>query len=246
MEPHRPEQNAHAIPGSIKNEIESAPAEIFAQISEASDDCLLEQVSEGIEEALSLLFHRHARSVRNIARRILRDEGEADDLVQEIFFFIFRRAALFDATCGTARSWIFQIAYHRAVDRWRYLSSRHFYTNQNLDEAGLHLAAPGGMIGFNEMSLNGIFGKRLGARLNCRLTPEQRETIHLFFFEGYTLKEIAELTGHTLINVRSHYYRGLKQLRKYIFEKTPLEKSQISIDLRCRDDKQIRKRHAAL
>ncbi len=64
--------------------------------------------------------------------------------------------------------------------------------------------------------MEGILGKRLMTRLNAKLTPEQSETIQLYFFEGYALKEIAELTGRSLVNVRSHYYRGLERLRRFI------------------------------
>jgi RNA polymerase sigma-70 factor, ECF subfamily len=183
---------------------------------EISDELLLEQVREGAKEALGVLFRRHARAVRNVASRILRNEAEADDLVQEVFLFIFRKAALFDSTQGAARSWIFQVAYHRAFDRRRYLNSRHFYTSQDLEETGRLLANSGGELPFHELSMEGVLGKRLTARLNSRLTPEQQETIRLFFFEGHALKEIAQITGRSLVNVRSHYYRGLARLRKYV------------------------------
>jgi RNA polymerase sigma-70 factor, ECF subfamily len=183
---------------------------------EISDELLLEQVREGAKEALGVLFRRHARAVRNVACRILRSETEADDLVQEVFLFIFRKAALFDAAQGEARSWIFQVAYHRAFDRRRYLNSRHFYTSQNLEETGRFLADSRVELPFHELSMEGILGKKFTARLNARLTPEQQETIRLFFFEGYALKEIAQLTGRSLENVRSHYYRGLARLRKYV------------------------------
>ena len=81
------------LPGKTSDE----PAEAAVQGFEASDEKLLEQVRDGEREALALLFRRHARAVRNVAIRILRDEAEADDLVQEVFLFIFRKAALFDA-----------------------------------------------------------------------------------------------------------------------------------------------------
>jgi RNA polymerase sigma-70 factor, ECF subfamily len=191
------------------------PTATVVRISEFSDELLLEQVREGGKEALGVLFRRHARSVRNVAYRILRNEAEADDLVQEVFLFIFRKAALFDAAQGAARSWIFQVAYHRAFDRRRYLNSRHFYNSQDLEETGRLLANPGGGLPFHELSMEGVLGKRLTARLNARLTPEQQETIRLFFFEGHALKEIAQLTGRSLVNVRSHYYRGLARLRKH-------------------------------
>jgi RNA polymerase sigma-70 factor (ECF subfamily) len=192
------------------------PSESCHPISDLSDRLLLEQIQQGDKEALGILFRRHARAVRNVASRILRNEAEADDLVQEVFLFIFRKAALFDATQGAARSWIFQVAYHRAFDRRRYLNSRHFYTSQDLEETGRLLANPGGELPFYELSMEGILGKQLTARLNTRLTPEQQETIRLFFFEGHALKEIAQLTGRSLVNVRSHYYRGLARLRKYV------------------------------
>ena len=192
------------------------PAGSVIPISDLSDRLLLEQVQQGDKEALGFLFRRHARAVRNVACRILRNEAEADDLVQEVFLFIFRKAALFDATQGGARSWLFQVAYHRAFDRRRYLNSRHFYTNLDLEETGRHLADPRDELPFHELSMEGIIGKHLTARFNARLTPEQQETIRLFFFEGYALKEIAQLTGRSLVNVRSHYYRGLARLRKYV------------------------------
>jgi len=193
-----------------------APAGSVIPICDRSDRLLLEQVQQGDKEALGFLFRRHARAVRNVACRILRNEAEADDLVQEVFLFIFRKAALFDATQGGARSWLFQVAYHRAFDRRRYLNSRHFYTNLDLEETGRHLADPRDELPFHELSMEGIIGKHLTARFNARLTPEQQETIRLFFFEGYALKEIAQLTGRSLVNVRSHYYRGLARLRKYV------------------------------
>ena len=192
------------------------PTATVVRISEFSDELLLEQVREGGKEALGVLFRRHARSVRNVAYRILRNEAEADDLVQEVFLFIFRKAALFDAAGGAARSWIFQVAYHRAFDRRRHLTFRNFYTNKELEDTAFRLADHRKEPLFHELSIEGIFGKELTARFNARLTAEQRETIQLFFFEGYALKEIAELTGRSLVNVRNHYYRGLERMRKYV------------------------------
>jgi RNA polymerase sigma-70 factor, ECF subfamily len=191
-------------------------AETVTPISEPPDTLLLKQVQQGDKEALGLLFRRHSRAVRNLAYRILRNDAEADDLVQDIFLFLFRKATLFDASQGAARSWIFQVAYHRAFDRRRYLHARHFYASQDLEAIARRLADPRDELTFHELSIEGILGKQLMARFNARLTPEQQETIRLFFFEGYALKEIAQLTGRSLVNVRQHYYRGLARLRKYV------------------------------
>jgi RNA polymerase sigma-70 factor (ECF subfamily) len=189
---------------------------ILTPLSEASDESLLEQVADGAKEALAFLFRRHARAVRNVAYRILRNESEADDLVQEVFLHIFRKAALFGAEQGTARSWIFHVAYNCAFDRRRYLNSRHFYSTQELEDTAHRVADSREELPFHEQSIQGVLGKHLTEEFEARLSPEQRETIQLFFFEGYDLKEIAQRTGRSLVNVRSHYYRGLEKLRKYV------------------------------
>ncbi|HEY2467767.1 MAG TPA: sigma-70 family RNA polymerase sigma factor [Terracidiphilus sp.] len=204
---------------SLVHSLEGAPAGIaaaFPRVSATSDESLMTQVRDGVKEALALLFRRHARSVRNVAYRILRNEAEADDLVQEVFLFIFRKAALYDSAQGSTSTWIIHVTYHRAFDRRRYLNTRHFYSSQELDDTSLRLADQRRQIPFHEQSMEGILGKPLMARFNARLTPEQRETIQLFFFEGYSLKEIAEFTGRSLVNVRSHYYRGVERMRKYV------------------------------
>jgi RNA polymerase sigma-70 factor, ECF subfamily len=190
--------------------------EVLTLVSEASDDSLLEQVRDGAKEALAILLRRHARAVHSVAYRILRNEAEADDLVQEVFLHIYRKAGIYDAVPGAARSWIFHVAYHCAFDRRRYLNSRHFYSNHELEDKAHRLADPRNELPFHEQSIEGVLGKALTEKFNARLTPEQRETIQLFFFEGYALKEIAQRTGRSLVNVRNHYYRGLDRLRKYV------------------------------
>jgi len=116
------------------------PPVIVVGVPETSDESLLEQVREGAKDALGVLFRRYARAVRNVAYRILRNEAEADDLVQEVFLFIFRKAALFDSAQSAAASWIIHVAYHRAFDRRRYLNTRHFYSTQELDDTSLRQA----------------------------------------------------------------------------------------------------------
>ena len=107
------------------------------------------------------------------------------------------------------------MAYHRAFDRRRYLNARRFYTTLELSHAGLQLADPRQEACFQDPTLGAMIGKPSMAKFNSRLTSEQRETIQLFF-DGYALKEISDLTGRSISNVRSHFYRGLERLRKYV------------------------------
>jgi RNA polymerase sigma-70 factor (ECF subfamily) len=193
-----------------KSESSASVIAIDSPLKEQSDEDLLLQVSNGNKEALSLLFQRHARPVFNVARRILRDDSEAEDLLQELFLFLFQKASLFDARKGSAASWIIQMAYHRSIDRRRYLGFRQHYNTQELKEERLH--ATNGQVLINEVA-----GRQLLNRLWQELSAEQRQTLELHFFEGYSFHEIADKTGQTFGNVRNHYYRGLERLRSHIF-----------------------------
>src|SRR5580698_1801892 len=98
------------------------------------DETLLGRLGNADQEALALLFRRFVPEVRSIGLRILRSEPEADDLVQDVFLFLYQKASAFDPTRGSARTWILLIAYNRALDRRKYLNSRHFYTSQELKD----------------------------------------------------------------------------------------------------------------
>jgi RNA polymerase sigma-70 factor, ECF subfamily len=174
-----------------------------------SDEQLLAMISGGQKEALAVLFRRHARAVRNVAYRILRDETEADDLLQELFLFLFQKAHLYNAEKSSATSWIIQMTYHRAIDRRRYLEVRHHYDSQELQEEQL-LTTDG------QVSLNKLAGTVLLNRLRRELSAEQRQTLELHFFEGYSFREIADKTGRTIGIVRNHYSRGVERLRSFV------------------------------
>lgn len=201
---------------STKSKVEQSAAAVFLA-PEISDEQLMEQVRQGSREALVPLFRRYGHAVRSVACRILRNEAEADDLVQEVFLFVFRKAALFDPSLGTARSWIVQVTYHRAIDRRRYLTSRRYYTFEDVDASAQEPPDDRREIATWEMSLDGVWGRKTAAEIRSLLSADQLRTIEQHFFEGYTLEEIAERTNQSLVNVRHHYYRGLEKLRKSAF-----------------------------
>jgi len=187
--------------------------------SETSDEALMERVCGGDREALGVLFRRYARAVRSVAYRILRDEAEADDLLQDVFLFINRKCGIFDPTKGSARSWVVQMTYHRAIDRRRQLMSRHFYTRVDISDPGMEPPDPRGGDPFYHQSMEGVLGKGGLEKLTKSLSEDQQTTMRLYFFEGYTLDEIAIHLGQSVGNVRNHYYRGLERVRKQIFTK---------------------------
>jgi RNA polymerase sigma-70 factor (ECF subfamily) len=182
---------------------------------EVSDEALLSLIPAGDGEALGCLFRRYARLVRGLALRILRDRAEAEDLLQELFLFIHRKSTVFDSSKSSGRSWIVQMTYQRAIDRRRYLCSRHFYSQVNFDDSDdvvrPHAGPPN-----DDVAFSALVGSATIETLFETLTEDQRHTLNLFFFEGYTFDEIAVQLKQSLRNVRNHYYRGLDKLRKQI------------------------------
>jgi RNA polymerase sigma-70 factor, ECF subfamily len=195
---------------SASDSISEPTVAVISRADESSDEDLLLQVGNGQKEALSVLFQRHARTIYQVARRILKDDAEAEDIVQDLFLFIFRKAGNYDAAKSPARSWIIQMAYHRAIDRRRYLAFRHHYSAEELEESRL-MGARG------QISIDELVGRSLLNKLRDDLSSGQLQTLELHFFEGYSFREIAEKTGQTFGNVRNHYYRGLERLRSHIF-----------------------------
>jgi len=67
-----------------------------------------------------------------------------------------------------------------------------------------------------DQTVEGLFGRKGWRQVVGGLTKDQRETLRLHFFEGYTFTEIAEELGQSYANVRNHHYRGLEKLRKHL------------------------------
>jgi len=180
-----------------------------------SDESLMAQLQAGDKEALGLLFQRYVKVIRRICKRILRDDGEAEDLTQDVFLFIDRKCGIFDRSKSSARSWIVQMTYHRAFERRRRLTSRHFYNRENFEKSCSYVV--GERIVEADYSPEAVFGRNGLEKVLGSLSKNQRETLRLHFFYGYTFAEISQKLGQPLENVRHHYYRGLDKLRRQMF-----------------------------
>lgn len=109
------------------------------------------------------------------------------------------------------------MTYRRAITRRRYLACRHFYSSLGLEEAEPQLPDSQSTVDQLECDLDNA-AKNYGLRkLMAGLSDNQQKTLRLYFFEGYTLDEIASELGQTRDNIRNHYFRGLNKLRKQIF-----------------------------
>jgi RNA polymerase sigma-70 factor, ECF subfamily len=175
----------------------------------SEDDALMVRVQAGDESALGQLLERHSRLVLGIGYRILRDTGEAQELVQDVFLHAYRKCQLFDPQRGSFRGWLIRITCRRALDRREYLNLRRFYDDRNLED----------FVDVFQATTNLEYQAQLSRsedalRLAFKgLSEKQRMTLELYFFEGYTLREIGERMNESLSNVRHYYYRALDRLK---------------------------------
>jgi RNA polymerase sigma-70 factor (ECF subfamily) len=181
----------------------------------AGDETLISLISEGCHEALASLFRRYARTVRVVALRVLKDPAEAEDLLQDIFILIHRLSGSFDSSKTSAQFWILQMTYRRAISRRRYLNSRRFYAQVELDEEAMPAADLRSV--HSERSIDQRLAELDLEKMFGALSEDQQKTLRLHFIEGYPLDEIATMLGQTKRNIRNHSFRGLERLRKLIF-----------------------------
>ena len=184
----------------------------FVELKGQSDGELMAHLQAGYNDALAVLFDRYHRLVLSIALKIVRDPGEAEDVMQNVFLDILRSVAHFDPAKGTTKVWVLQYAYHRAINRRQHLNVRQFYNQTSIDEVETQLpgtASPLG--GFAPHELRHLIRQGLAT-----VSSAQKRVIELVSYDGLSMQEIANKTGDTLVNVRHHYYRGLEKLRSFI------------------------------
>lgn len=176
----------------------------WAELNVLSDPRLLVRLIAGEHSALAVLFDRYHRLVFSVAVGILRDQGEAEEVVQTVFLNVFESAINFDSRKGTFKQWLLQYAYHRALNRKRSLSAQRVYLWDDLQAA-------------NERSQPSKAElPRYCDQLLERLKPLQRQVLELTYFEGWTAQEIADLQGRPVAHVRNDLYRGLARLRPLV------------------------------
>src|SRR5438045_2505711 len=177
-----------------------------------SDSDLIGHRKGGLRQALGILFLRYRRLVLTVSLRILRNNGEAEDVVQDVFLEICKKAAAFDSARGSVKMWILQYAYSRSLDRRRYLALRHANGNRyNAEPSSAH----------NPNGPDGLTLEERGTAIRnalATLPSKQKKVLELAYFQGLLMTEIAESMSESLGNVRNQYYRGLKTLQQNLVE----------------------------
>lgn len=166
----------------------------------------LVQVAAGDRDAFAGLYDELGGMVYGIVERVLRNRAMAEEVAQEVFLDVWRKAARFDPNRGSARSWVATLAHRRAVDRVRSEEAARARddrsgrleptdTEEVADQVGDHLDR-----------------ERVRRALE-RLTPAQRQTIELAYFGGHSYRQVAVLLDMPEGTVKTRIRDGLIRLR---------------------------------
>lgn len=168
---------------------------------------LLALSSRGDHEAFAELYDRTSSRVFGLARRVVRDPAQAEEVAQEAYLDVWRQSARYDAARGGVLAWILIITHRRAVDRVR--------STESSRQRDTRFATLGAGTEFDEV-VEAVTSSLDTARVRkalSTLTDVQREALTLAYYGGYTYKEVSELLDVPLGTIKTRMRDGLIRLR---------------------------------
>jgi RNA polymerase sigma-70 factor (ECF subfamily) len=170
-------------------------------------DRLLRAVARGDEAAFTRLYELVAPRVYGLARRVLRDPAQAEEVAQEALVEVWRTASRYDPARGSATGWVFTIAHRRAVDRVR--------SEQASVDRTRKFAATSARTPYDEVVEEAASRLEQQQVRHClrTLTELQREAIGLAYYGGHTYREVAQLLDTALPTIKTRMRDGLIRLR---------------------------------
>ncbi len=180
------------------------PAEKVNPPSVIAIDNILQRVASGESRAMNLCINQYGNLVWAIARRYIKDHSEAEDLVQEVFTEIWKKAGSFDPAIASESTFVGLIARRRAIDFLRRLGRRPDFES---------LAAVSSLPDPSPQNSSIICDPETVKTTLAKLPDDTRQLFSLFFEDGFTHPEIAERTGLPLGTVKTRLRRGLVTLR---------------------------------
>lgn len=176
----------------------------------ASDASLMFRVADGDASALAEVYDRHAGGVYALALRVLGEQGDAEDVVQEVFSQAWRFAARYDPSRGSLAAWLLVMTRTRAIDRLRGRKAR---PDRNPVADETILARVPAVASDPSSALSAAEDAVRVRRALADLPMLQRIAIELAYFEGLTQQEIAERLEQPLGTVKTRIRLGLLRLR---------------------------------
>lgn len=169
-------------------------------------ETLVRLLKEGNEKAFEYLYDNYAPTLFGIISRIVSEQEQAENLLQDCFVKIWRYIASYDATKGSIATWLINIARNTAIDFTRSSQYSKNSKNQSLDNF-VHHERPG-------LSVN-IPDECIGLReLVDKLDPSIRQILEWMYFDGFTQQEISEEFSIPLGTVKTRARNGLRDLRE--------------------------------
>jgi RNA polymerase sigma-70 factor, ECF subfamily len=174
---------------------------------QGSDSALIRRIVDGDEAALAALYDRYSGVVYSVASRILRDPAAAEEVLQDIFYQLWRTASDFDLTRGSLAGWLLVMGRNRAIDALRRrnrdpkeeLAAYHVASVSNLEKS----------VAQREIML------KVKALMES-MPAQQREALEMAYFEGLTHSEIAARSGEPLGTVKTRLRTAVQALRKML------------------------------
>lgn len=173
-------------------------------VADESDAALVARMARGERAALSALYSRHASRLLALAVHILRDRGEAEDLVHDVFLEAWQKAATYSEERGTVGAWLSLRARSRAIDRRRSVPRTRAVPLEALGADGPVDPA---------LDPARIQDQRRLSQAFAVMSADEREVIVLGYFEGLSSSEIAEQLGTPVGTVKSRTRSALVKLR---------------------------------
>jgi len=177
-----------------------------------ADRELVRRMAAGDESALGTLYDRYAPLLHSVARRIVGDDEDAEEVLEEAFWQAWRQAGRYEESRGGLSTWLVMIVRSRAVDRVR---ARRRVREERWDELPEVAAETGGdpaVSPLDAAQLDEV--RRIVGQAVATLPPEQRQTVELAYFRGLSQSEIAEATGQPLGTVKTRARLALQKLRE--------------------------------
>lgn len=183
----------------------------LGEIGEVSDAQLVTSVARYSEVALAEVYRRHGGAVYGLARRVLNNPAEAEDVTQEVFLKLWNQPDRYDPNRGSLRSFLLAQSHARAVDAVRSLNARR---QRELRDA--HRTATSAYDMQHQvwdLAIDDRVGNALG-----ELPDEERRAIEMAYYDGHTYVEVAELLGQPEGTVKSRIRNGMRRMRAMLLE----------------------------